>query len=401
MNTNEAVPKEIETLNTKIGVNDVTNDSLKGDNDQVSYYELFHNTLNGIALHEMIYDKHGTAVDYRFIEANEAFEEHTGLIPSEIIGKTVVEVIPGIENSDFIQIYGKIALGGEPMRFEQYSEQLKKHYDINVYSPKNNFFVTVFMDITNQKLLEIERENRNKELEVLVAERSSELELAQEKLIRKESLALVGELTAGVGHEIRNPIACISNAVFYLQNVITDSNEKVFQYLGLISEEVNTIEGILSDLLNFSRVMKSSKEYINLETTILKLINKTFKPDNVSVEYEFDENLPEILFDEGHLIQIINNLYLNSIQAMKNGGKIIIKGIKLDDEVSIQVVDEGVGIAEENLGNIFEPLYTTKAKGIGLGLPLVKRYCEANGSTISVKSEVGAGTTFSMNVPII
>ena len=91
---------------------------------------------------------------------------------------------------------------------------------------------------------------------------------------------------------------------------------------------------------------------------------------------------------------------LNSLQAMLDGGKIIIKAVKLEDEVIIQVIDEGVGIAEENLNNIFEPLYTTKAKGIGLGLALVKRYCEANGSTISVKSDLGVGTTFSINIPI-
>jgi len=114
------------------------------------YRELFENAITGFALHEIIVDEHGEAIDYVFLEVNDAFVEQTGLSREVVIGKTVREVLPGIEDSNLIQIYGDVALHGKPQRFESYSKQLNKHFQISVYSPKKGQFATLFIDITDR-----------------------------------------------------------------------------------------------------------------------------------------------------------------------------------------------------------------------------------------------------------
>lgn len=369
------------------------------ENKLIDYNALFLNTLNGVSVHEMIYDENDNPVNYLFKEVNPAFGELTGLDPEKIIGKTVIDVIPGIEDSDFITTYGKVAQTGEPLRFEQYSEPLKKYYDIYVFSSKRDFFTTIFMDITDRKLLEIERENRNQELEILVEERTKELNDAHEELIRKERLAMVGELTAGVGHEIRNPVAGIANAVYFLQNVVSAEDGKIKKYLDIIDLEVNKINMILSDLLDFSRVRIPKMELIDLESEIKKIVDDISKPDNVKIKYSFDEVTKEITFDKLQFGQVINNLISNSANAMPDGGTILFNGYVQDSGTVLEVIDDGSGIPEENLKLIFEPLFTTNPRGHGLGLSLVRRYVEANKCSIEVESKLYVGTKFIIIFP--
>jgi PAS domain S-box-containing protein len=132
--------------------------------DTELYHRLFENSINGIAVHEILTDGAGTPVDYRFLDVNETFEEYTGLDAGSIVGKRVTEVLPGIEETDFIETYGRVALEGESVRFEQYSEPLDRYYDISAFPLGDRLFVTAFVDVTARK----EREQELRQYEAIL-----------------------------------------------------------------------------------------------------------------------------------------------------------------------------------------------------------------------------------------
>ncbi|MBN1123326.1 MAG: PAS domain S-box protein [Anaerolineae bacterium] len=149
-------------------------DALRASEER--YRHLFDYSLNGFALHEIVIGENGEPVDYIYVTVNKAFEDLTGLPADKIVGKRVTEVIPGIENTPFIAMYGEVAMTGEPRRFEQYTEPLGRYYNITAYSPRKGQFATIFTDITDRKLNEEELRHHKDNLERLVEERTANLE---------------------------------------------------------------------------------------------------------------------------------------------------------------------------------------------------------------------------------
>lgn len=150
-------------------------------NNKRKYRKLFENDISGIAIHRIILDQKGKPCDYIFLEANEAFEKHTGLKAKDIIGKRLTEVIPETENETFFDIFGKVALTGIPVMFEQYSKQLKRYYIISAYQIKDQIFATIFQDITENKLVEIKLREKTEELETYFASSRNLLGIANKK----------------------------------------------------------------------------------------------------------------------------------------------------------------------------------------------------------------------------
>jgi len=368
---------------------------------EARYRALFQNMGSGSALHEIVLDRTGQPIDYVFLEVNDAFEELTSLRREDLVGRRVTEALPGIEAdpADWIGTYGRVALTGEACSFESYSEALQTWYSAIAYRPQRGQFAVVITDITERKRVEEELKEYSEGLEQMVAERTRELEGAQEQLVRQEKLAALGQLAGGLGHELRNPLGVISNAAYYLKMTLADSDEKTGEYLGIISSEIGTATKIVSDLLDFSRIRSMEKSPTDVSQVIAEVLETLTIPDEVEVVPEAPVGLPAAQVDPRHLRQVLENLLTNACQAMPEGGRLAIGVAAASAQVVVRVRDTGPGIPREHLDKVFEPLFTTKARGIGLGLAVSRSLSEANGGSIEVESQAGKGTTFTVFLP--
>jgi signal transduction histidine kinase len=221
---------------------------------------------------------------------------------------------------------------------------------------------------------------------------------AQEELVRKEKLATLGQLAGGVGHELRNPLGVIKNAVYYL-NMVLPADEKVRKHLEILDREVASANRIVTELLDFARTKVPVREAVGLGAIVRTALDRLLLPGAVTIELQLDESIPPALVDPQQVGQIILNFLLNAVQAMPEGGRMTVSTGEDRQGVFAAVEDTGGGIPTENLARIFQPLFTTKAKGIGLGLALARDLAVANGGQITVTSAVGRGSRFAVHFP--
>ena len=223
------------------------------------------------------------------------------------------------------------------------------------------------------------------------------LQRAQEELVRKERLAALGQLAGGVGHELRNPLGVIKNSVYFL-NMVLPADEKVRKHFGIIEREIATATRIVGDLLDYARVREPVREPVDLSALVREALDRVTIPPTVRVETALDDGLPRVMADPIQIGQIVNNLLTNAVQAMPDGGLLTVSSGRDGHHLLITVEDTGVGIAPENMTRIFQPLFTTKARGIGLGLALAVNLASAHGGGIAVQSTPGQGSRFSLRL---
>ena len=264
------------------------------------------------------------------------------------------------------------------------------------------------VDVTERKRAEESLKEYSERLEEMVEERTKELREAQEQLVRKEKLAVLGQLAGGVGHELRNPLGVISNAVYFLQLTLPDADETTAtarEYLEIISEEVRNSTKIISDLLDFSRTRMPDREEIAVSELVAEVLEKRPPPENVEATTQIASDLPPVFVDPRQMGQVLVNLVVNAYQAMPEGGRLVVKTSEVSEKlpkskwVALSITDTGCGIPEKNMAKLFEPLFTTKARGIGLGLAVSRSLVEANGGSMEVESEEGEGSTFTVKLP--
>ncbi len=255
-------------------------------------------------------------------------------------------------------------------------------------------------DITERKQAEDALKEYNSRLEIAVEARTRELREAQEQLVRQERLAVLGQLAGGVGHELRNPLTVILTAIYYLKLVQPDADEQIKKYLIMIEKEARTAEKIVSDLLDFARNKSANREPAAVSTLVRSVLERYPVPSSVNVTLELPSNLPPVYIDPRQIEQVLGNLVVNACQAMPDGGKLLLSAGMKGEMAVIAVTDTGTGISPENMRRLFEPLFTTKTKGIGLGLAVSQRLAEANGGRIEVQSESGKGSTFTVSLPV-
>ena len=249
----------------------------------------------------------------------------------------------------------------------------------------------------------------NEELETRVRERTKQLQDAQEDLVRKEKLSILGQLSGSVGHELRNPLGVMSNAVYFLKIVLPDADETTKEYLGIIEKEIDNSLRIITDLLDFARTRTPQKKAVAARELTDESLGRCAIPENIDLQTEIPDNLPLLRVDPLQMGLVLTNFITNAVQAMPDGGalriaarRVLSPDSKFDgDFVEISVADTGEGITPENMKKIFQPLFTTKAKGIGLGLVVCKNLVDANGGRIEVESEPGKGTTFMVALKVM
>ncbi|MEE8571052.1 MAG: ATP-binding protein [Candidatus Bathyarchaeia archaeon] len=238
-------------------------------------------------------------------------------------------------------------------------------------------------------------------LEDMVEKRTKDLRDTQEELTRHERLATLGQLAGGVAHELRNPLGAIKNSAYFLNLVLENTEPDVTKSLDVINKEVDTSEKIINSLLEFARIRRPNRVKVDINTTLQDTLTRIQRPENIEIDLNLEDNLPKIMADAVQLTQIFTNITLNAFQAMPRGGELKIETSTPDPEsVAIAISDTGIGISEDNISKIFEPLFTTKAKGIGLGLAITKNLVEGHQGSISVSSEEGKGTTFTVRFPL-
>jgi signal transduction histidine kinase len=247
-------------------------------------------------------------------------------------------------------------------------------------------------------------------LEDRVRERTSELETAlnelhdaQESLVRREKLAMLGQLAGGVGHELRNPLGVMTNAIYYLLMVLKDAPPEVREYLGMIKTQITLSEKIIADLLDFARVKTPQVETVPVEKIVREQLERAGDMHGVKVVEKIDSGLPPLSVDRVQIGQVVFNLLTNAVQAMESKGGTLEVTAKRGHNgfVRLMVRDTGVGMTPSQLEKIFEPLFTTKARGIGLGLAVSRSLVHANGGDIFAESEAGKGSMLSVDLPVV
>jgi len=249
--------------------------------------------------------------------------------------------------------------------------------------------------------LELSLRGYYEQLEEMVEKRTRDLEQVQEKLIRSERLSVVGELASGVGHELRNPLNVIRNCVYLLNMTLADKGEKEeLDTLKVLDKQIDIANKIVTDLLDFTRIKAPSKTKVDLNNLIKESLSWVVVPKNIAVKANLNGNSLEVETDAEQVGRVFANIISNAVQAMKGKGELKISTGVGDGCVWAKFEDTGCGIPEANMEKIFEPLFTTKPKGIGLGLAITKRLVEQNSGKIEVASQMKKGTSFTVKLPL-
>jgi two-component system cell cycle sensor histidine kinase/response regulator CckA len=483
----------------------------------------------GIALYKMVYNPKGAPEDFILLESNKAYKK-IHFFKKDRIGKKATESNPKIkdEQVNWVKVYGKVATTGVPEHFETYCKHRKKWYQVSIYSPKNTFFVSVFMDITDQKkkfeheLLEqmkserqltfsekkyrrlyettqdgimardpqgkmincnqayakmlgySKKELRNMDIKDLLPERwleqryrivnkvlqtgrsvlfereyrrmdgsvfpasvrtwrltdgkgkvigvwsivrditeQKQMQKDLEKIIEErtkqlkdsERLVAIGQTAGMVGHDLRNPLQTVIGELYLAKNEVEslddgEARRNLEESIHVIEEQAGYMDKIVSDLQAFVQPVRMDKIPLGLKELVTDVLASVAIPYNIEVQQQIDDDFPQLKADPHLLKRVLINLVTNSVQAMPNGGKLILTGqVNPEGHVYVTVEDTGVGIPDSIKNQIFTPLFTTKPRGQGFGLAVCKRVMEAHGGTISFDSTEGKGTKFTLQFP--
>ncbi|MEW6235107.1 MAG: ATP-binding protein [Candidatus Omnitrophota bacterium] len=229
----------------------------------------------------------------------------------------------------------------------------------------------------------------------------SELRLSQQKLIESEKFAALGQMAATVAHEIRTPLVAVGG--FAQQMLKTeDKSKKNYHYLQIIRDEALRLEDVLNHLLYYARPstpLKDEQDINRFLESILTFMKAESDFNNIKVELRFDHNLPPIRFDRNQMRQVMINIFKNAFQSMEKGGTLTIATRSDEEWIYLEIRDTGEGIAPEHLNRIFEPFYSTKHSGTGLGLHVSQRIVASHGGNLSITSRLREGTTALIRLP--
>jgi signal transduction histidine kinase len=275
--------------------------------------------------------------------------------------------------------------------------------DIRIMCLRASFFAIVAYVVYEQAKAKREEMKRTEEAAARLAESNRSLRRAEASLRRNERLAALGQLTAGLAHELRNPLGTIKASSEMLTNPAMHSRQEVMSEMaGYIGSEVDRMNSLISSFLDFARPLRIRAVASDLRAAIEDVVRQqaelaarcgvklSLRMPNGPVQFEFDPDLLKVA---------LSNLVQNAIQASKAGQEVEIRVVPGDDDVKIFVTDQGTGIQPEHLESVFNPFFTTKPNGVGLGLAIVSKIADEHNGRVLVFSEPGAGTRFELTLP--
>lgn len=347
--------------------------------------------------------------DFRITEFNHAFESLTGMARDEVIGQSLPILFPDDSRETSMNLIRQTLTGEQwevveiPIRHVSGPVRTVLWNSAKITDTDGKIIAIIAQgqDITKQKQAEEALRNIIDNLEVIVSERTRELKEAQIQLVEKEKLVILGKLAGGVGHELRNPLGTIKNAAYFLGMALENPGPEVKEMIELIDQEVSRSEDIISSLLDFARQKSLIFRKVEIEKVVHEALRRNPVPDTIRVIILPEKNQPKILADSDKLLQVFNNFISNAFQAMQDGGTLtIMSAHPSSDWMSISFTDTGSGISAEHMNRLFEPLFTTKTRGIGLGMVVSRTIIEAHGGSVDVRSEEGKGTVVTVNLPV-
>ncbi|MBI1387074.1 MAG: DUF3365 domain-containing protein [bacterium] len=366
------------------------------------FYRLFHTMSEGVALHEMIYDRNGDPVDYRIIDVNPSYQEHTGIPASKAKG-VLASQLYGIDTPPFIEIYARVARTGEPYMFETSFEPLHKKFQVSVFSPQKGYFATVFQDVSDRKRLEDERLN------------------LERKMLHSQKLESMGILAGGIAHDFNN-LLMVTSGNLELAQIELPKDSPVQELIGYAFDATLKATDLTRQMLAYSGKGQFIVKEINLSQMVCDIAKllQTSISKSIRLDMQLDQNLPHIRADIAQIQQVIMNLVINSSDAIGDKpGMIAIRTMPLEiteDElrqcigiekpdpgwfICLEVEDDGCGMDDKTLHSLFDPFFTTKTHGRGLGMSAVLGIIQSHHGAIQVRSEVGKGTLFRILFPEI
>lgn len=268
-------------------------------------------------------------------------------------------------------------------------------------------FATITRDIREKKATEQELNRYREHLEELVKERTKELRDAQGELVRKERLATLGQLTATVSHELRNPLGAMRPSLFIIDKDSDKTNERVQRAIEIVDKNIERCDNIIDELLDYTRITTLDRKSTHIDEWLELLIDEQNIIGNIRVEKNFSLNDLELNIDPDRLRRAVINIVDNACHSMLNDKEteavkdscLCINTIANNQRIEIIVSDNGIGITKDTLEKIFEPLFSTKGFGVGLGMPTVKQIMEQHGGGIEIESEAGKGTSVTLWLP--
>ena len=239
----------------------------------------------------------------------------------------------------------------------------------------------------------------------LTAERRNEEHLRQmrERLAHNEKIATLGRMAAQVAHEVKNPLAGLRLYSMHLKSKVTGklaANEMAL--IDKLIDGINQLSGTADQILNFARPLTLTRRLVDLNRIIsdsLALLEPQLRANNIAVSLSLDESCANAMLDEASMRSALINLMLNATQAMGRGGELRVSTMAIGETLKVHIADTGCGMTEEQMSNVFEPFYTTKSQGLGLGMPFAAKVIELHGGSVSMESRVNEGTLIKVALP--
>ena len=377
---------------------------------EARFRSLFNNAVSGVGIHEIVLNEHGAPIDYIFLDVNAAFETQTGLTAARVLGRRVSEVLPGIEHTPLIAMYGQVVSTGEPVQFEQFIEPLQRHYSVSAYRVSAGRFATVFRDITARKRAE-------EELRAAAAAlASTNRSLCESNRFAESATRAKSEFLANMSHEIRTPMTAILGYTDILTESLKDPGQQ--EALQVIRRNGDYLLSIINDILDISRIEAGKVEVERVACSpativrdVVSLMRVRASEKGIDLTLEYAEPCPQIvLTDPTRLRQILVNLVGNAIKFTESGCvRIIVHHQRRDTlrtELRCEIIDTGIGMTSEQIHQLFQPFHQADASvnrkfgGSGLGLAISKRLANLLGGDIIVRSQPGQGSTFTLTIDV-
>jgi len=355
--------------------------------------------------------------EFRYVLLNSALLRLSGHELESILGKTDYDFLPK-DTADFyrekdMEVFAtaaEVTIAEEVLTDGGGQRRIlsTRKVPLRAADSKITHLIGIVTDITRLKAVEEDLRLSTEQLEQRVAERTRALALAQEDLVRKERLAVLGRLAGGVAHQIRNPLGAIKNAAYILDRRVRQAEglapeqaaarDDVSHALEVIHDEVQRANQIITDLLDYARIRVPVRRLTSIAYVVEQAFGAQSVPANIHVVRQLPE-LPHIAVDGDHVQGALFNLLRNSIEAMPDGGTLTIDAALRDGSIVVSIADSGGGIPAEVRDRLFEPLVTTKPLGLGLGLVTARTLIEGQGGTIACAASDAHGTRFEIVLP--